>query len=446
MQLIPRCRSVLLLLIFGVLVAACAGELTEVADAPEVEVAGTAVEAADTAASSTTTVAEEQIQSEAPTLSLDEAIAAITVEPWVIPETTTSTTTTTTAAPTTTTAAPTTTTIAPASTTTTSTPVTTTATPTTVAPTTTTTTVTPAPPAARGSFPASPLAQVGVNNPGVLLGISTGLSTREREPRFNFLEQSADREFDIGHVFHSWGQAIPRVDDLIHLNEGRILMISWNGTDTIQIQNGVHDDWIRQQATAVRDLEQPVMLRWLWEMDGNRRIGTVHSGPDFVAAWNHVRGIFNEVGADNAEFVWCPNTFLFWNGGDPSPWYPGDDNVDWLCADGYNWGSSTTSADWMSFTEIFEDFHAWAAPRGLPIVIAETGSNEADNDPNARAEWLRDVPNSLRNDLPAIDAVIYFDKDFRFQGHPDWRLDTTPQAFEAWNDIAVDPYLNPNNR
>ena len=297
-----------------------------------------------------------------------------------------------------------------------------------------------------GRFPRSPLAGVGANNQGVLLGISTGLSTAEREPRFNFLEQQAGREFDIGHVFHSWGQAIPRTDDLIHLNEGRILMISWNGTDTIQIQNGVHDDWIRQQALAVRELEQPVMLRWLWEMDGARRIGTVHSGPDFVAAWNHIRAIFDEVGATNAEFVWCPNAFLFWNGGDPSPWYPGDDNVDWLCADGYNWGNSVNANDWMSFTEIFEDFHAWAAPRGLPIVIAETGSNEAVDDPNGRADWLRDIPRSLRNDLPEIDAVVYFDKDFRFQGHPDWRLDTTQQAFDAWNEIAVNPLLNPNNR
>ena len=102
--------------------------------------------------------------------------------------------------------------------------------------------------------------------------------------------------------------------------------------------------------------------------------------------------------------------------------------------------------DWMSFTEIFEDFHAWAAPRGLPIVIAETGSNEAVDDPNGRADWLRDIPRSLRNDLPEIDAVVYFDKDFRFQGHPDWRLDTTQQAFDAWNEIAVNPLLNPNNR
>ena len=336
------------------------------------------------------------------------------------------------------------TTVPPATTTA---PTTTAAPATTVAPTTTTapTTVPPTTvpgPVDTGRFPTSPLTRVGVNNPGVLLGLSTGLTTAEREPRFNFIEEQTGRTLDIGHVFHSWDQAIPRSDDLIHLNEGRALMISWNGTDTSEIQNGVHDTWIRSQASAVRDLEQPVLLRWFWEMDGNRRLPTVHSGPDYVAAWNHIREIFRQEGATNAEFVWCPNAFLFWDGGDPTPWYPGDDNVDWLCADGYNWGNNTNSSDWMDFTEIFEDFHAWAAPRGLPIVIAETGSNVAEDDPNARAEWFQGIPASLQNDLPAIDAVVYFDKDFRFIGHPDWRLDREPAGFAAWNQIASHPYLN----
>lgn len=291
--------------------------------------------------------------------------------------------------------------------------------------------------------PSSPLPFVSADLDGALLGISTGLTNAERQPRFDLLEQEAGRQFDIGHVFHAWNDAIPTQDDLRHIEDGRILMISWNGTDTIEIQDGVHDDWIRTQASSVRDLGQPVMLRWFWEMDAPRRQPLVHSGDDYIAAWIHIREIFAEVGATNAEFVWCPNEFLFWDGGDPEPWYPGDDHVDWLCADGYNWQSSVDHPDWISFTEIFEDFHAWAEPRGLPIVIAETGSNEAVDDPQGKADWLRSLPTLLAEDLPGIDAVVYFDKDFQFQGHPDWRLDTSTESFEAWNDIANDPYFNP---
>ncbi len=292
-------------------------------------------------------------------------------------------------------------------------------------------------------FPPSPLREVTADLDGALLGVSTGLTNAERRPRFEFIEEVAGRQLDIGHVFHAWDREIPTEDDLQHLEDGRILMISWNGTDTIEIQNGVHDDWIRTQATAVGDLEEPVMLRWLWEMDANRRREWVHSGPDYVAAWIHIRAIFDEVGATNAQFVWCPNEFLFWDDGDPEPWYPGDEHVDWLCADGYNWQDSVNHPEWISVTGIFEDFYAWAEPKGLPIVIGETGSNEALDDPEGKADWFRSLPDLLATELPEIDAVVYFDKDFTFQGHADWRVDTSPQAFAAWNEIANDPYFNP---
>ena len=305
-----------------------------------------------------------------------------------------------------------------------------------------TTSTTAAPQTTEATEPATnehPLDAIDAEYEGALLGVSTGLSRAERAPRFRQLEADAGRQLDIGHVFHAWDKAIPTEDDLMHLEDGRILMSSWNGTDTIEIANGDHDDWIRTQAAAVRDLGEPVLLRWLWEMDGNRRRAWVHSGPDYVAAWLQVRSIFDEVGADNAQFVWCPNEFLFWDGGDPEPWYPGDDNVDWLCADGYNWPASTTDPEWITIDEIFGDFVAWAAPKNLPIIIGETGSNEGEA--GAKAEWLRSVPQLLRDELPEIDAVVYFDKDFRDFGHPDWRLDTSSESYAAWIEMSNDPWF-----
>ena len=71
----------------------------------------------------------------------------------------------------------------------------------------------------------------------------------------------------------------------------------------------------------------------------------------------------------------------------------------------------------------------------------ETGSNEGEA--GAKAEWLRSLPGILENDLPEIDAVVYFDKDFREFGHADWRVDTTLQTYDAWIDFARSDYLNP---
>lgn len=304
--------------------------------------------------------------------------------------------------------------------------------------TTTTTTVTADPPTDLAA--PHPLEAIDADFEGALLGFSTELNTADRAPRFRKLEADAGRQYDIGHVFHAWDKPIPTVDDLMHLDDGRILMISWNGTDTREIASGIHDDWIRSQAQAVKDLEQPLLLRWLWEMDGRRKLQQVYSGPDYVAAWIHVRSIFDEVGADNAQFVWCPNEFLFWDDGDPEPWYPGDEHVDWLCADGYNFADSTTSAEWKTVEAIFEDFVAWAAPRNKPILIGETGSNEAEE--GAKGEWLRSMPRILEEKLPEIDAIVYFEKDWSSFGFPDWRVDTSDSSYQGWIDMSNDPYFN----
>lgn len=303
-------------------------------------------------------------------------------------------------------------------------------------------TTTPSQPERDEGFESIAAQGFGPGNQRAMLGISTGLSRAERQPRFESIEDSAGRVLDIGHVFHAWDKAIPTQDDLFHIEENRLLMISWNGTDTKQIAAGQHDAWIRSQATAVKDLERPLLLRWLWEMDGNRRRDWVHSGEDYVAAWNHIRDIFDEVGADNAEFVWCPNEFLFWDGGDPEPWYPGDDRVDWLCADGYNWATATTDSAWVDMVDIFGDFYDWAVPRNKPIIIGESGVAEAADDPQGKAAWLRDIAPTLQEELPEIDAFIYFDKDFRSFGHPDWRLDTSPESLDAWTDMAQHPWFN----
>ena len=310
----------------------------------------------------------------------------------------------------------------------------------------TTTTTTEAPEAIDGApvtFRDNRLSAIDADLEGALLGIATGPYSDERIPRFEQLEADSGRQIDIGHVFHAWDRAIPTEDDLFHLEEGRTLMISWNGTDTIEIQNGQHDAWIAEQAAAVRDLGEPVLLRWLWEMDGARRINWVHSPEDFVAAWLQVQSVFDEVGATNAEFVWCPNAHLFWDDSpeDPDAWYPGDENVDWICADGYNWEDTTAAPGWVSLDQIFGDFVEWAAPRNIPIMIGETGSNEAEL--GAKGDWFRGLPEILRTELPEIDAVVMFDTDFRANGHPNWRVDTSPESYAGFLEFAQDPWLNP---
>lgn len=63
-----------------------------------------------------------------------------------------------------------------------------------------------------------------------------------------------------------------------------------------------------------------------------------HQWVAFRALWRHVHAVFEDEGATAVEWVWCPTNWAFAprSRRDPLTWYPGDDVVDWLCADGYS--------------------------------------------------------------------------------------------------------------
>src|SRR2546429_9938464 len=109
--------------------------------------------------------------------------------------------------------------------------------------------------------------------------------------------------------------------------------------------------------------------------------GGANGGPaKFVAAYRHIHDVFTSVGPSRVEWVWCPNV-----GDAPAePWnhdrnyYPGDDYVDWLCVDGYNWGTTQSWSAWTSFHDIFASWYADFASAGKPILIGEGAPTEGD--------------------------------------------------------------------
>lgn len=91
-------------------------------------------------------------------------------------------------------------------------------------------------------------------------------------------------------------------------------------------------------------------------MDRPNLTQSVHSPEDYVAAWKRIRGIFTEVGATNAGFVWCPHVQGFVDEKrNAAAYYPGDDQVDWLCTDVY------PGKEFDGFAEQMDTFMAFAA-------------------------------------------------------------------------------------
>ena len=249
------------------------------------------------------------------------------------------------------------------------------------------------------------------------------------------LESQLGRTLDIGHHFYAWDAEFPTMREQYDLREHRIPLISWNGTYTPTIASGAQDGIIAARADAVRRLGQQVFLRWFWEMDGNKKADWAVSPQSYVAAWRHIVDVFRAHGATNAVWVWCPNASGFADRGAAS-YYPGDDYVDWICADGYNFAPNKPGSRWRTFTEIFSDFYAWGRNHNKPMMLAEWGALERG--PDEKARWLHDARAVLRSRFPNIAAVVYFNADSTDDDGVfyDWRVDSSPSALEAFRVLA----------
>jgi hypothetical protein len=275
---------------------------------------------------------------------------------------------------------------------------------------------------------------------GVLLGASSSPEERglaAEKAVVEALEHAIGRTLDINHNFYGWDESFPSEVEQWDLQRGRIPMISWNGKSvtTSTIAAGRYDQLIRQRARATRALGRPVLIRWFWEMDGNKKAEFAESPEQYVAAWQRIVGIFRAEAADNVSWVWCPNASAF-NDGEAQKFYPGDDFVDWTCADGYNWAPGRPGDDYRSFKEIFGGFYAWASLHDKPIMVGEFGVQERN--PGEKAQWIRATGEAIKTDFPLLRAIVYFHAN---KDH-DWRLTTSDSALDAFRQLANDPWFD----
>jgi glycosyl hydrolase family 26 len=292
------------------------------------------------------------------------------------------------------------------------------------------------PPTSTTTVTAPPVQPAG----GVLLGASISAEIRSLEAEksaVDDLERAIGRSLDIHHSFYTWDEAFPTDVERADLQAGRIPMMSWNGkgVTTKAIATGRYDDLITQRANDTKALGQPVLIRWFWEMDGNKKADFAGTPEQYIAAWQHIVGLFRQEGADNVRWVWCPNASAF-NDGEAQAFYPGPDFVDWTCADGYNWAPGRLGDDYRSFMEIFSGFYLWAAQQNKPIMVGEFGVQERK--PGDKADWITATRETIKTDFPLLKAVVYFDanKDY------DWRLTTSDSALAAFRQMANDPWFN----
>ncbi len=225
-----------------------------------------------------------------------------------------------------------------------------------------------------------------------------------------------------------------------HLESGRALMISWNGAPARSILSGEMDSLISERARWTRELDSPVIIRFFWEPDAAKgaRWG-YHDDPSLYGqVWRHVRDIFSQEGADQVLWAWTPTTFHFADGSAPE-FYPGDDVVDLIGADGYLW-VPCRGEDFRSAAQEYGDFLTWARGRGKPLMVAEWGAGE-DPATNSKSRFIESMAEMVR-EVPEIVAVVAFDSPDPEDRGCDFEIDSSGPALAAYREFASSPLMN----
>lgn len=261
------------------------------------------------------------------------------------------------------------------------------------------------------------------------------VSQPERISAVDRFESQLGRQLDIVNTYRPFTEEFFTHSDLHFMQQGATLMLSWASGDTRATALGRYDELIRERAQRVAELKRPIMIRFRWEMDRPNLRASMWSGADYIAAWKHVRALFAEEGATNVSWVWCPTADGFAGGYAPE-FYPGDDQVDWLCVDVY------ASNQLVALDTLLDPFLRWAAAHPRPIIIGEYGVSRAYS-PAERAAWLTNAGTVFRVN-PQIKAVSLFesDPDPKDQAQQ-FAISDTPPALRAFRTMAADPYFNP---
>ncbi len=296
---------------------------------------------------------------------------------------------------------------------------------------TTTTTTQPQKPLAPVPVPASGLYLGAYVDPYDHAGYLYPYQEVEGLPLFH---QLVPRKLAIVSVYQSW-EGWARNDTLTQIadREGAIPMVSWRCGDTnANVNAGKDDALIFAFANQLKSYGRPVFLRWYWEMNLMRNDRCLDTGDPnatdwqkaagYAAAFRRIYRIFKMVGATNVALVWCPSSARI---ASPMQWfYPGDDHVDWIAADGYDRHHLGRSA----FTEQFKDWYSRYKGKGKPMMVAETGAPADD-----QRAFLQGVASDVPALFPKIKALIYFNGE----GGLNWRLDKASGGVDAFNQLAA---------
>jgi len=247
--------------------------------------------------------------------------------------------------------------------------------------------------------------------------------------------------------FINWDTDFPSADCDTVNSYGGLPIITWEPylsiANTLEaISNGDYDEYITDFAQDAKSWGNPVYLRFAHEMNGNwygwdgYHNGEASGPAKYIAAWRHVYNIFSQEAVSNVSWVWSPNHKSVpdesWN--EAEDYYPGDDYVDWIAIDGYNWGQG----NWESFDQIFSSAYSTFSAYDKPLMIGEFAC--ATDEVQSKTEWITDALSQIQNNYQQIRIFVWFS----MKKERDWQVNSSSSSLNAFKNAIDEDYFKEN--
>jgi hypothetical protein len=294
------------------------------------------------------------------------------------------------------------------------------------------------------SKPSCTIEKSGAASCGVWWGSALNANDSQLRADVGARETATKRRLDIVHTYHRWYDNFPTANEMAVAKAGRMLYLNWEPVDKTgqamswhNIAVGQQDHQIDLEAARLKAVPTTVMLSFSHEPELDyKEHGSV---TDFAAAFRHVNQRLTADGVTNVRYVWNVMGLSdpVWLSRYKQMW-PGNDYVDWIAWDPYNWSDCRTPADpWLSFSQVISPFYQWLESNGFgdkPFMLGEWGTVEQTGNPQGKQDWFGGVPGGLKA-MPNMKAVVYFDLP-----HPpancNWQITTSAAASKGYGVLA----------
>jgi len=276
--------------------------------------------------------------------------------------------------------------------------------------------------------------------PGNFSGCAVGAFVNGVENLGSF-QSLIEKKLAVVLWYVHWFEPFPSAEADLVWNNGSLPLITWEPwisweavrplTTLEAIVSGSFESYVRSFLQAAKDWGKPLFLRFAHEMNGDWypwdgfHNGSSETGTqNYKRAWIYIYDVREEIKAENVNLVWCPNNTSLpdepWN--IPEAYYPGDQYVDWVGIDGYNWGYS----QWQSFDQVFGSaYQRLISLTSKPMMIGEFACATQEGD---KAGWVVDAFTKIKSNYPRIKIFNWFN----INKERDWRVESSPDVINAF--------------